>query len=297
MPLCLLGNSAAAPGAAIAGDADGAAEDGRLPGGTGGGVEAGLGAERVAAARYEAGKEPAEAPEPTTATPVLEELKAGSNDPPSRMAGDVNLFLHHTVACSSGADDNAGAPTSVPIPPPATAPDSSLARQRRQRRKIMHKVTGEVDIMIASPQHRCRGLGKAAVCAFLNYVSRSRRGILAEYFRYRSRCEDPYHAGDKKREIVGGGREGRSGKNTDLTNHADDDENNDEEAEAELTELVAKIHATNTASQALFKSLGFEKRGDVNYFGELEMVRNDVSRTGLESLGSGVYKEVKYVRS
>ena len=292
--------SNAAPGAATAGDADNAAGDRTTPSGTAGGVEVRFGDETVATAQREVKRESAEAPEATaTISAATGELKAGSNDSSSHMVGDVNLFLHHYVACSSDAEDDVDAATHTPIPPLAASPNKNLGWQRRQRRKLRHKVTGEVDIVIASPHHRGKGLGKAAVCAFLKYVSRSRTGILIEYSHYLSRCEGCYYAGNTKGDIVGGGGGGaKSGNNLDSTNYVDDDDDCDnEETGAELTELVAKIHETNTASQALFKSLGFEQRGDANYFGELEMVRNDVSRDGLELLGNGVYNELKYVRS
>lgn len=41
--------------------------------------------------------------------------------------------------------------------------------------------TGEVDVMIASPDHRGKGVGKAAVCALLVYIRQSLEGILEEY--------------------------------------------------------------------------------------------------------------------
>nr|CEG05613.1 unnamed protein product [Fusarium clavum]CEG05984.1 unnamed protein product [Fusarium clavum] len=42
-------------------------------------------------------------------------------------------------------------------------------------------VTGEVDVMIASPSHRGQGFGRAAVCALLVYIRKHIDGILAEY--------------------------------------------------------------------------------------------------------------------
>lgn len=46
----------------------------------------------------------------------------------------------------------------------------------------------------------------------------------------------------------------------------------------ELKSLMAKIKATNAHSIALFKSLGFEQEGDVNYFGEVKLVLQDLGR-------------------
>ena len=41
--------------------------------------------------------------------------------------------------------------------------------------------TGEVDVMIASPDHRGKGVGKAAVCALLVYIRKNIKGIIEEY--------------------------------------------------------------------------------------------------------------------
>lgn len=49
-------------------------------------------------------------------------------------------------------------------------------------------------------------------------------------------------------------------------------------APPELKSLMAKIKATNAHSIALFKSLGFEQEGDVNYFGEVKLVLQDLAR-------------------
>lgn len=46
--------------------------------------------------------------------------------------------------------------------------------------------------------------------------------------------------------------------------------------QSELKFLMAKIKATNAHSIALFKSLGFEQEGDVNYFGEVKLVLHDL---------------------
>ncbi|KAL2290419.1 hypothetical protein FJTKL_15529 [Diaporthe vaccinii] len=49
-------------------------------------------------------------------------------------------------------------------------------------------------------------------------------------------------------------------------------------AQPELKFLMAKIKATNVHSIALFKSLGFEQEGGVNYFGEVKLVLEDLDR-------------------
>lgn len=62
--------------------------------------------------------------------------------------------------------------------------------------------------------------------------------------------------------------------------------------EVELVRLVAKIKDSNEPSKTLFTGLGFMPKGDVNYFGEVEMV---LKRFG-ERLpwGEGGYEEVEY---
>ncbi|KAK3328404.1 GNAT domain-containing protein [Cercophora scortea] len=70
-----------------------------------------------------------------------------------------------------------------------------------------------------------------------------------------------------------------------------------------LRMLVAKINAGNGKSIALFKSLGFEQEGDVNYFGEVKLVlRDDDNGNSLREKISVVgapegYAEVVYTRS
>lgn len=69
---------------------------------------------------------------------------------------------------------------------------------------------------------------------------------------------------------------------------------------ARLQRLVAKIHASNTASRALFASLGFEKKGEPNYFGEVEMVLTGfpaaVTRAAWYKEAEEGYSEVRYFR-
>ncbi|PHH92241.1 hypothetical protein CDD83_8260 [Cordyceps sp. RAO-2017] len=74
-------------------------------------------------------------------------------DAEDRMRGDVNLFLHPCDDDSDDDDEGGGA----------------------------RRLTGEVDVMIAGPEHRGRGLGGAAVRALLAYLRRHGREALAEY--------------------------------------------------------------------------------------------------------------------
>lgn len=113
---------------------------------------------------------------------------------------------------------------------------------------------GEVDVMIANYEDRGRGLGKAAVSTFLHYIWSSRDAILAEHQAAAS---------------IGHSRR------------------------LEMKLLMAKIKATNAPSIALFKSLGFEQEGDVNYFGEVKMVLRDF---GSIAKRPGDFEVVEYVR-
>lgn len=115
---------------------------------------------------------------------------------------------------------------------------------------------GEVDIMIAGRADRGKGLGKAAVSTFLHYIWTNLDGILSEY--------QPAAAGPAE----AGGKLG-------------------------LRLLMAKIKADNVGSIALFRSLGFEQEGDVNYFREIKMVLKDFESIAKAPEG---YQMVEYSR-
>ena len=122
-------------------------------------------------------------------------------------------------------------------------------------------VYGEVDVMVAETHDRGKGVGFGAVCALLVYLQRHLTTILAEYQR----------GGDK---LLG------------------------EMGNVMLTRLVAKIKVANERSRLLFRRLGFEQRGETNYFGEVEMVIEfgEVSRMGWFSEAEKGYLEVRYDR-
>ncbi|KAK4044758.1 GNAT domain-containing protein [Parachaetomium inaequale] len=139
----------------------------------------------------------------STSTPI----RAGEPDAPEKMVGDINLFLYPYE--DDEEEDEAE-------PPSSAAPAFCV---------------GEVDIMIADQQHRGRGLGRAVVQAFLQYVSRNLGGIMREYAEDKDMASPPG-----------------------------------------LKLLMAKINQGNGKSLTLFKSLGFEQEGEVNYFGEVKLV-------------------------
>lgn len=111
--------------------------------------------------------------------------------------------------------------------------------------------TGEVDIMIASQNDRGRGLGKVAVSTFLHYIWSNLDAILGEY------------QSSSSGQMEGAPR-------------------------LKLKLFMAKIKATNAHSISLFKSLGFVQEGDVNYFGEIKLVLEDLDRLALPPDGHRV---------
>ncbi|KAI1084113.1 GNAT domain-containing protein [Whalleya microplaca] len=165
---------------------------------------------------------------------------AGVDDAPGRMLGDVNLFL---TPWEPDDEDGAGGNGDGDV----------------------RYCNGEVDIMIAGPADRGRGLGKAAVVAFLLFVRRNLGGVLAEY----GSAGDDGTEKEKERKLV-------------------------------LRDLVVKIKATNAGSIALFGSLGFRRKGEVNYFGEIQMVLEGFGEGGEPAWAAGKmggYGEVVYDRS
>lgn len=81
-------------------------------------------------------------------------ILATYDDAPTRMIGDINLFL------TDSDDDDIASESETP--------------QARQ-------VVGEIEIMIASRAHHRQGYGRAALLAFLWYVLDHQRAILGEY--------------------------------------------------------------------------------------------------------------------
>ena len=150
------------------------------------------------------------------------------------MIGDVNLFLYPN-------DDDEG--------------DDKADEDWFQ-------CIAEVDIMIASPAHRGKGLGKAVVSQFLQYISRNLEGVLREYY------------------VGEGGQEQKQGEKS---------------KKPRLRMLMAKINKDNEQSIKLFKGLGFEQEGEVNYFGEVKLVLRDLGQFVKGNVVEG-YREVFYER-
>ncbi|KXH35535.1 N-acetyltransferase [Colletotrichum simmondsii] len=171
-------------------------------------------------------------------TVTTETVQAGEIDASERMIGDINFFIYPY----DDDEDEEGQ---------ASAANEGL-------------YVGEVDVMVASKEHRGRGIGHAAVTTLLTYVHRNKAQILEEYVQ---------------------GEEG--GKET-TTKKA-----------AQLKGLMVKIKEGNAASIALFRRLGFVQKGEVNYFGEIQMVLGDLDEFVASSAGvkaADQYREVSYSR-
>ncbi|TIC99494.1 N-acetyltransferase 9-like protein [Colletotrichum higginsianum] len=179
-------------------------------------------------------------PLPVSSRTKTETLQAGDVDTPERMVGDINFFIYPSDDDDNDDDgDNDGA--------------TRIANET--------SYVGEVDVMIASKEHRGKGVGHAAVTTLLTYVHRNRARILAEH--------------------VNG--EGKAGKGN----------------APELKGLMVKIKEGNSASIALFRRLGFVQKGEVNYFGEIQMVLRDLEEFVTSSAGEMAvleYREVAYSR-
>ena len=182
------------------------------------------------------------------------------------MVGDVNLFL------TPDDDDD----------------DNNDGKEAGRSNSGVHLVKGEIDIMIAAPQHRRKGFGENAVRAFLAFLRRHHGVILDEYAR--------------------GLEESSTATGTDTSTSMVGNDSTRTANGFRLSRLVAKINAENTGSIRLFENLGFRRDGEPNYFNEVSMVLLDflgiaaesengmaeVSRIGYDGLG---YRECFYDRS
>lgn len=115
---------------------------------------------------------------------------------------------------------------------------------------------GEVDIMVADQINRSKGFGRAAVMSLLHYVVRHSKAVMDEYLR-----------GAQPQATAG-----------------------------RLVLVMARINAENVGSIALFRSLGFEQQGEVNYFGEIKMVLPEDHFGKLAEQVPEGYAEVEYRR-
>ncbi|PBP25143.1 N-acetyltransferase [Diplocarpon rosae] len=150
-------------------------------------------------------------------------LEPGISDSPTQMLGDVNLFL------TPSDEDDEG-------------------------------VIGELELMIAPTSQRRKGYGRAAVLAFMQYITSNLASILSEY---------------------GKGQTPKIDK-------------------PKLLQLKVKIGSKNVKSIRLFEGIGFLKVGEgPNYFGEVELVfEGFLGESRLEGLREKYkvenYEEMRY---
>ncbi|KAI1351812.1 acetyltransferase domain-containing protein [Xylaria sp. FL0043] len=183
---------------------------------------------------------------------------AGEDDAEARMVGDVNLFLTPDDDEEEEGEDQ-----------DHVSDEDKGEKGANSERKERSDVKGEIDIMIASPEHRRKGCGEAAVRAFLRFLVRHHGAILEEY---------------------GAGSSASSVKSSSIVRNV------------RLKRLVAKINADNAGSIRLFEKVGFHRHGQPNYFNEVTMVLSDflplANGTGSEDeVDRRSYRECFYDRS
>jgi GNAT superfamily N-acetyltransferase len=167
--------------------------------------------------------------------PLDSTIPADKDDAPERMIGDTNLFLRVDVVVDDDDDDY---------------------EVNNGKKK---EVIGEIELMIAEKQNQGRGFGRAALLAFLWFVTRHEEGIISEF----SLLDLEEGKGEK------------------------------------MKYLSVKIGQDNKRSLALFESLGFEKVApEANYFGEFELRRHNLDAGEVARLadkyGIEDYKELAY---
>jgi GNAT superfamily N-acetyltransferase len=137
------------------------------------------------------------------------------------MIGDVNLFL---TPDDEDEDNN-------------TDSDNTNTNRNKKDSTVfgeeVRPIVGEIEIMIASPAHQGRGLGRSILLAFLWYILSSLNTITTEYGHTLASKRKPAYY---------------------------------------VKYLRVKIEKDNVRSVKLFESVGFKKVTETpNYFGELEL--------------------------
>ncbi|KAI8936125.1 hypothetical protein NX059_007624 [Plenodomus lindquistii] len=215
-------------------------------------------------------------------------IKPGVKDGEKNMVGDVNLFLTESEEESSSFSseyaeaeaetETEGQQFDYAHPTPHSTSTSPSPSQRKQK-----SLVAELEIMIASPSHRGKGLARSALLAFLWYVLTNLDAVLAEYTAAanttRPNTSSTSPSTSTSNNTVGDGESGNKDTHT---------------ADVQLLYLRAKIDKDNERSIRLFKSVGFELVSEVaNYWGEVEM-RCPVSKMRAVVEAEGV--DVKVLR-
>jgi RimJ/RimL family protein N-acetyltransferase len=164
-------------------------------------------------------------------------------DSPARMIGDINLFLR----IDDGEEGTSAA-----------------------------QIIGEIELMIAEKKDQRRGLGKAALLAFLRYVVANEKEVLGQFVLRDEGARRAFGVGSGDGQGKGDG--------------------------VKFNALSVKIGQKNERSLALFEGVGFKKVGqEPNYFGEWELRRTRLDlravEAQLEGAGAEGYREVVYGRA
>ncbi|KAI8630175.1 hypothetical protein F5Y19DRAFT_56728 [Xylariaceae sp. FL1651] len=167
---------------------------------------------------------------------------AGEVDMPSRMIGDVNLFL---TPCDDEMENI------------AVEEETDEADEKN----TCCYCKGEIDIMIAAPETRRKGIGKAAVRALLQFLAKNYDAIMSEYSAGLLPSPHPSSPDAVPTPASDGHGEGGGGAGTKAN-----------APKARLAKLVAKVHAENVGSIRLFEQLNFRQDGGPNYFNEVQLV-------------------------
>ncbi|KAI9648781.1 hypothetical protein NHQ30_003421 [Ciborinia camelliae] len=197
------------------------------------------------------------------------EISKGVHDREDQMVGDINLFLS----------------------------DADVDVDEGEEKKGEEKYIGEIEIMIAKPSARGKGLGRAAVLTFMEFLRGNWEGILREYRggdgnrNLFSENENENPASKNENGIT---KETKEENENGITKKAT--ENDAKNTNPNKLQLRVKIGGKNISSIRLFESIGFVKVGEgENYFGEVELVFGGWHEEGLmRRFGVKGYRECVY---
>jgi Acetyltransferase (GNAT) domain len=166
------------------------------------------------------------------------------HDKPNQMIGDVNLFL--SLSCD------------IDSQPTKFKPHPSINRSKDPDLPLDNSppipIQAEIELLIAAPTTRRLGHGRTALLTFMHYILRHESAIVDEFLdslHPSSSLSKNSMPATTTKTLGSKDRASRRGKGR--------------------LELTAKIAASNTPSLALFESVGFRKKGEVNYFAEFEL--------------------------
>lgn len=168
---------------------------------------------------------------------TAEQMTPGQHDAPEHMIGDVNLFLYADVDSDSDVEEKKVG--------------------EEEENDNAHALVAELEIMIARPDARGKGLAHETLRAFLCYVSTELAAILAEY----------------------------DGSSVSAAGKA-----------SWLKYLRVKIDKDNVRSIRLFERVGFLRTSEeANYFGEMELRMEDGAWRAVHRGGeSGTVRKIGY---